>query len=133
MAQVITALCIIMNIDDLKDENVVNALFAIIFVVGLLGFFTYRAYEPVSKSGVVYGEVISYHSGSSGKTAAKPFFKVKLDRGLFVNVPDERILPYTFKGPVVLNRMKRQSTVGYIYTINRKKTTELENSSSTSE
>ncbi|TVZ41919.1 hypothetical protein P886_1270 [Alteromonadaceae bacterium 2753L.S.0a.02] len=109
------------EIEDLKNENVIGAIFAVVVLVFIMSFLTYRLYEPSYELGMIEGEILSYHSGQS-KNGAKPYFKARLSSGLIVEVIDERVLPYTYKGAVLLNKMKRKNTVGYVYKINAEAT-----------
>ena len=78
-----------------------GALAIVILLVGVAGFFTYLNYEqPNYSNKSISGTVLRHHHGATGKTAADPYFIVKLANGQEVKVEDTGVLPVTYRGEV---------------------------------
>jgi hypothetical protein len=114
---------------DIKSNAKWVIIALLLIFSGTLGLCSYRSYEPINATGIqtVEATIVSHSGGRSGKAGAQPYFRIKLPNGVITTVQDWGELPYTYTGPVVLNKGKGAVTNVPKYTINRAKTLALHN------
>ncbi|GJL84726.1 MAG: hypothetical protein DHS20C02_05010 [Micavibrio sp.] len=109
-------------------KNTIDNLKILLFFAGftvLIAFFSISKYEATVKTNEFVTAEVLEHYVPSGEFDADPGFHVKLPSGREVNVRDWGEIPSSYRGKVVLEKQRGQTTGRVVYKINIEETKEF--------